>query len=203
MKKYKSQAAASLSAFKADDPWAPAIMIGDNPMKAGDSAIDSIKVGVAFFIAMLFPTDLNHMAEINEYENFTLMMQHSVLAIQHVHSFATKAEAFKEELVHKTKEVAGFLTSLNNVEAKMKLLLDQAKVAKQAQDQTEEKVEAVEAVADVFRAEAKEFEAKISKVEANLATKAPKIKAADEKAYAKGQADMRDAYKEQVNQDCN
>lgn len=69
----------SPSAFKADDPWAPAIMIGDKPMKVSDSAIDSIEVGTALSTVVLLPTDLNRMAKINEYENFALMMQHSVL----------------------------------------------------------------------------------------------------------------------------
>ncbi|XP_028070272.1 uncharacterized protein LOC114272752 [Camellia sinensis] len=128
-------------------------------------------------------------------------------AIQHAHFFATKGEAFKKELVRKTKEVASFLTSLNNVEAKMKMLLDQAKAAKQAQDQTKEKAEATEAVPDLLRAEAKESKAKITKAEAELrealATKAVKIKVADEKAYTESQANVRDAYKEQVNQACN
>ncbi|XP_028082844.1 serine/threonine-protein phosphatase 4 regulatory subunit 2-A-like [Camellia sinensis] len=48
-------------------------------------------------------------------------------------------------------------------------------------------------MADVLRAEAKEFEAKIAKAEAKLqealATKVVEIKVADEKAYAEGQAD--------------
>lgn len=48
-------------------------------MTVGDSAIDNIELGAALSIVVLLPTDLNRMVEINEYENFTLMMQHSVL----------------------------------------------------------------------------------------------------------------------------
>ena len=40
----------------------------------------------------------------------------------------------KKELTKKTQDVAGFLASLNNAEAKIKVLLDQAKAAKSAQD---------------------------------------------------------------------
>ncbi|XP_028052400.1 uncharacterized protein LOC114256904 [Camellia sinensis] len=97
-----------------------------------------------------------------------------------------------KELVRKSKEAAGFLASLNNAEAKMKMLLDQAEAAKKAQDQAEEKAEATEAVAEVFKAQVKEVEAKTAEAQAKLrdalATKEAEIKAADEKAFSEGQA---------------
>ncbi|XP_028059585.1 uncharacterized protein LOC114263285 [Camellia sinensis] len=132
----------------------------------------------------------------------TLPISKLAKVIQRTHSFATKAEAFKKELVCKTKEAVGFLASLNNAEVKMMILLDQAKATKQAQDQVEEKTQAAEAVAYVLRTKAKESEAKIAKAEAELrealATKASEIKAANKKAYAEGQANVRDAYNEQA-----
>lgn len=61
-----------------DDPWAPSIIIEDKLVRAGDSTTD-IEVGVALFTALLLLNDLNRMAEVSEYENFTLMVQHSIL----------------------------------------------------------------------------------------------------------------------------
>ncbi|XP_028112814.1 uncharacterized protein LOC114310916 [Camellia sinensis] len=145
------------------------------------------------------------MAEVSEYENFTLTVQHSVLAIQHAYSFAMQAEEMKKELVHKTKEAAGLLKSLNKAEAKMKALIDQAKTAKQAQDEAEEKAGAAEATAEVLKAEKKEAEAKTAKAQAELratlATKDAEIKAEDDKAYAKGVADVLEEYKKQDEED--
>ncbi|XP_028110988.1 chromatin modification-related protein EAF7-like [Camellia sinensis] len=130
-KKPRSDSAVTSGSLKSDDPWAPSIMIEDKPIRAGDSASD-IEVGVALSTALLLPNDLNCMAE----------------AIQHAHSFAMQPEEMKKELVHKTKEAIGLLKSLNNAEAKMKALIDQAKVAKQAQDDAEEKAGAAKAVAE-------------------------------------------------------
>ncbi|XP_028081720.1 uncharacterized protein LOC114283088 [Camellia sinensis] len=172
-KKPRSKATANRSAFKVDEPWVPAIMVGDRPIKASNSAIDSIEVGVALSTVVLLPTDLNPMAEITEYKNFALMMQHSVL----------------------TKEATGFLSSLNNIEAKIKGLIDQAKAAKAAQDTAEERADAAEAVAEVLKVEAKEAEAKTTdaktvevkaELQEALATKEVEIKVADEKAFSEG-----------------
>ncbi|XP_028074888.1 uncharacterized protein LOC114277206 [Camellia sinensis] len=164
-------------------------MIEDKPVRASDSATD-IEVGVAFSTTLLLPNDLNHMAEVNEYENFALV-----------------AKDMKKELVHKTKEATGLLKSLNNTEAKMKSLLDQAKAAKQAQDQAEERAGTAEAVVEILKAEIKEAEVKITEAQAELrsalATKEAEIKAADEKAYVKRAADVRKEYKKQVRQACN
>ncbi|XP_028066636.1 uncharacterized protein LOC114269498 [Camellia sinensis] len=172
------------------------ITIEDKPVRTGDSVVD-IEVGVALSTALLLPNDLNRMAEVSEYENFALMVQHS--AIQHAHSFALQTEEMKKELVHKTKKAARLLKSLNKAKAKMKSLIDQANAAKQAQDEAEKKAGAAEAVAEVFKAENKEAEAKIAKAQAELRTalaiKDAEIKAADEKAYAERAADVREDYK--------
>ncbi|XP_028053432.1 uncharacterized protein LOC114257827 [Camellia sinensis] len=113
----------------------------------------------------------------------------------------------KKELVNKTKEAASLLKTVNKAEAKMKTLMDQAKAAKQAQDEAEERARAAEAIAKVLEVEKKEAEAKIAEAQAELiatlATKEAEIKAADEKAYAEGAADVREDYKKQVKKACN
>lgn len=79
-----------------------------------------------------------------------------------------QTEEMKKELVHKTKEAASLLKSLNKAEAKMKALIDQAKAAKQAQDEAEENAGATEAVAEVLKGEKKEAKAKTAKAQAEL-----------------------------------
>lgn len=90
--------------------------------------------------------------------------------------------------MHKTQEVTGFLSSLNNVEAKIKVLLDQAKAAKRVQDQAEEGAETAEAITEVLKSEIKDAEAKIvevkKKLQEALATKEVEIKATDKKAFS-------------------
>ncbi|XP_028120023.1 uncharacterized protein LOC114317485 [Camellia sinensis] len=71
----------------------------------------------------------------------------TVSAIQHAHFVTMQAFEIKKELNCKTKEAAGLLKTINKAEAKMKTLIDQAKAAKQAQDEAEEKAGAAEAVA--------------------------------------------------------
>ncbi|XP_028069790.1 uncharacterized protein LOC114272318 [Camellia sinensis] len=130
-------------------------------------------------------------------------------AIQHGHSFAMQAFNIKKELVHKTKEAVNLSKSLNKVEGKMKALTNRAEATKKAQDEAEEKADVAEAIAKVLAAEKKEAEAKAKMVEAQkelqegLATKEDEIKAADEKAYAEGAADVKEDYKRQVRQTCN
>ncbi|XP_028078898.1 uncharacterized protein LOC114280721 [Camellia sinensis] len=55
-------------------------MFGDRPLTANDSAIENVEVDFALSMAMLLLVDMNHMANLHEYENFNLMMQHFVLA---------------------------------------------------------------------------------------------------------------------------
>ena len=59
--------------------WVPEVMVGDRPLIAGNSTIQDVKVGAVLSTAVLLLEDLNQMVDIYEYENFGLMMQHSIL----------------------------------------------------------------------------------------------------------------------------
>ncbi|XP_028121383.1 uncharacterized protein LOC114318619 [Camellia sinensis] len=178
-KKPRLESATTSRSLKSDAPRAPPITIEDKPIRVGDSATD-IKVGVTLSTALLLPKDLERNAKVSEYENFALMLQHSVQAFD-----------IKKELVNKTKEAAGLLKTAN--------------AARKAQDEAEEKADAAEAVAKVLEVEKKEAEVKTAEAQAklivSLATKDAEIKAADEKAYAEGAADVREYYKKQVKQE--
>ncbi|GMP47435.1 hypothetical protein CsSME_00015168 [Camellia sinensis var. sinensis] len=132
-------------------------MVGDRPLLAGDSALDNLEVSAAISTAVLLPADLNRMAELTEYENYAMMMQHCVLQ---GHSLAVKANDFKKELTKKTNEAAKLLTSLNKAEARIRGLLDQAKVTLLALKNAEDRAEAAENVAQVAQAEEKEAKEK-------------------------------------------
>ncbi|GMP37907.1 hypothetical protein CsSME_00009385 [Camellia sinensis var. sinensis] len=135
-------------------------MVGDRPLVAGDSALESVEVGAALSSVVLLPADINRMAELIKYENYTLIMQHYVLAIQQGHSFIVKAEKFKKNLTKKTKETATLLSLLNQAEARIQGLLDQAKATQLAQSKAEDRAEVVENVTEVTQAEAKEVKEK-------------------------------------------
>ncbi|GMP73047.1 hypothetical protein CsSME_00030905 [Camellia sinensis var. sinensis] len=189
--------------MKADAPWAPPITIEDKLVRAGDNATD-LEVGVALSMALLLPNNLNRNAEMSKYKNFALMLQHSVQAIQHAHSFSMQAFEVRKELADKMREVAGLQKALKKVKAKMKTLVDQAETAVKAKHEAEEKADAVEAIAKVLTAEKKEAETKMAEAQKELkdalATKAAKIKAADEKVFNEGVADVTADYKSQVKQ---
>ncbi|XP_028070245.1 protein WEAK CHLOROPLAST MOVEMENT UNDER BLUE LIGHT-like 2 [Camellia sinensis] len=140
----------------------------------------------------------------SEFENFALILQHSIQAIQHGHSFAMQAFNIKKELANKTKEAAGLQKTINKAEAKMKTLINQAEEAKKAKDEAKERAEAAEAITKVLEAEKKEVEAKIADAQveliAALATKNVEIKATDERAYNEGVVDVKEEYKKQVKQ---
>ncbi|XP_028100537.1 uncharacterized protein LOC114299907 [Camellia sinensis] len=138
-------------------------MVGDRPLRAGDSAIESVEVGTVLSTAVLLPADMNQMAKLHEYENFALMMQHSILAIQHTHSYAVKAELIKKDLIAQGK-----------AEAKA--------------EEAESAAEAAKAKAKAKVAEVKVVEAE-EKLMETLDNKEAEIKATDEKAYAESQAD--------------
>ncbi|XP_028100623.1 mediator of RNA polymerase II transcription subunit 12-like [Camellia sinensis] len=71
-------ASATTSGFKKPDvPWAPKITLEDRPIMSSENA-DDINVGVALSTALLLPGDLERNAEYSEYENYALMLQHSV-----------------------------------------------------------------------------------------------------------------------------
>lgn len=118
-----------------------------------------------------------------------------------------KTEITRKELVRKTQEAANLLSSLNQAEANNRHLMDKAKAASAAQTEAEAKTKEAIVVAEAAKAVAEATEVKAARVEEKLKealeSKEAEIKAADEKAYAEGQADVRDAYKAQVNQACN
>ncbi|GMP40184.1 hypothetical protein CsSME_00010729 [Camellia sinensis var. sinensis] len=85
------------------------------------------------------------MAELSEYENYAMMMQHCILG----HSIAVKTNEFKKELTQKMKEAAKLLTSLNKDEAHIRGLLDQAKAIESALKKVEDRAEVAKNVAEV------------------------------------------------------
>ncbi|XP_028117941.1 uncharacterized protein LOC114315535 [Camellia sinensis] len=133
---------------------------------ASESA-DDINVGVALSTALLLPKDLNRNAELSEYENYALMLQHSV-----------------------QREASSMMKEIKSLESRMKKLEDQAEAATKAQTLALEKAESAEAVKKVAEAEKREAEAKKAQAEKELqqalATKEAEVKEADEKAYAQG-----------------
>ncbi|GMP87758.1 hypothetical protein CsSME_00040002 [Camellia sinensis var. sinensis] len=187
-------------------PWRPEITLEDKPILASDSA-DDINVGVALSTALLLPGDLERNAKMSEYENYAFMLQHSVQAIQHAHSISMQAFETRERLADMKREVSALKKESKTLQLKMKKLEDQAEVATKAQTLAEEKAESAEAIKKVAEAEKKEVEDKKAQAEKELqdalSTKDAEIKAADEKAYAQGMADVTEEYKLQVRQACN
>lgn len=49
-------------------------MVQDQSLTAGDSTIENVEVGAVLLTVVLLPIDMNHMANLHEYENFGLMM---------------------------------------------------------------------------------------------------------------------------------
>ncbi|XP_028079877.1 uncharacterized protein LOC114281575 [Camellia sinensis] len=186
--------------------WVPEVMVDDRPLTAGDSTAN-LEVGATLSTAILLPKNLNCMAELHKYENFALMMQHSVLAIQHAQSYVVKTKMTRKKLARKTKEAAKLLSSLNNAEANNRALLDQAEVAKAAENLAKEKAKLAEDKAEVTRPGLAAAKAKAADLEAKLQealdSKEAEVNAADEKTFEKGQAAVRDQYKQQVNLACN
>ncbi|XP_028066351.1 methyl-CpG-binding domain-containing protein 10-like [Camellia sinensis] len=131
---------------------------------ASESA-DDINVGVTLNTALFLPKDLDRNAELSEYENYALMLQHFI---------QREASSMKKEI--------------KSLESKMRKLEDQAEAATKAQQMAKEKVESAEAIRKVAEAEKKGAEAKKAQAEKELqqalATKEPEVKEADEKAYA-------------------
>ena len=89
----------------------------------------------------------------------------------------------------------------------MKKLEDQAEAAVKAQNNTEEKAEAAEAIRKVAESQRREAEEKMAQAEKELqealATKEAEIKDADEKAYSQGMVDVTEANEKQMNEACN
>ena len=76
-KKLRSSSATTSGSKQSGAPWTPKITLEDKPVLSTDSA-DEIKVGVALSTALLLPGDLERNAGFSEYENYALMLQHSV-----------------------------------------------------------------------------------------------------------------------------
>ncbi|XP_028113915.1 uncharacterized protein LOC114311952 [Camellia sinensis] len=109
-----------------------------------DSAED-INVGVALSTALLLPGDLERNAQYSEYENYALMLQHSVQAIQHAHSFSMQSFENRERLVKMKREFSSLQKTNKGLQSKMIKLEDQVEAAIKAQTNAEEKAEATEA----------------------------------------------------------
>ncbi|XP_028067631.1 uncharacterized protein LOC114270365 [Camellia sinensis] len=204
-KKPRSASATTSGSKKPDVPWAPKLTLEDRPIMSTDSA-DDINVGVALNTALLLPSDLERNAGYSVYENYALMLQHSVQAIQHAHSFSMQSFENRQKVVDLKREVSALKKDSKSLESKMKKLEDQAEAASKAQQMAEEKAESAEAIRKVAEAE-KEFKSKMVQAEKELqealATKNAEIKEVDEKAYAQGMADVTEEYKLQVRQACN
>lgn len=128
-------------------------------------------------------------------------------AIQHTHSFSVQSFENREKLDKKKREVFSLQKTNKNLQSKIKILEDQAEDGIKAQNDAEEKAESVEAIRNVLEAQKRETEEKMSQAQKELqdalATKEAEVKAANEKAYAEGVADVTANYEKQVKQACN
>ncbi|THG04386.1 hypothetical protein TEA_023479 [Camellia sinensis var. sinensis] len=205
-KRLRSSSATTSGSLKYDAPWAPKIVLEDKPVRAGDST-DDINVGVALSTALLLPGDLDRNTELSQYENYALMLQRSVKAIQHAHSFSVQSFENRKELANKKREVSSLQKTNKNLQSKMKTLEDQAEATIKAQNDTEEKAGSIEAVKKVLKAEKEEAGEKTAQAQKELqealATKDAELTAADEKGYNEGVADVTADYEKQVKQACN
>ncbi|XP_028090586.1 uncharacterized protein LOC114290810 [Camellia sinensis] len=205
-KKPKSSSATTSGSKKPAAPWAPKITLEDKPVIANDSAED-INIGVALSTALLLPGDLERNAELSEYKNYALMLQRSVQAIQHAHSFSVQSFENRQKLVDMKREFSSLQKTNKGLQSKTKKIEDQAEAAIKAQTNAEERAEAAEAIRKVAKSQKREAEEKMVQVEKELqealAIKEAETKDADEKAYAQGMTDVIDAYEQQVKEACN
>ncbi|XP_028121763.1 uncharacterized abhydrolase domain-containing protein DDB_G0269086-like [Camellia sinensis] len=143
----------------------------------------------------------------SEYENYAFMLQHSVQAIQHAHSFSMQAFETREKLTDMKRELSVLKKENKAALIKMKKLEDQAEAATKAQQMAEEKAKSAEAIKKVAEAEKRDAEVKKAQAKKELvealATKNAEITEADEKAYAQGMANVAEDYKLHVRQACN
>ncbi|XP_028068172.1 uncharacterized abhydrolase domain-containing protein DDB_G0269086-like [Camellia sinensis] len=97
-KKPRSASATTSGSKKPDIPWAPKLTLEDRPIMSIESA-DDINVGVALSTALLLPSDLERNAGYSEYENYALMLQHSVQMkkLKDQAEAATKAQQIAKE----------------------------------------------------------------------------------------------------------
>ncbi|XP_028121436.1 uncharacterized protein LOC114318701 [Camellia sinensis] len=122
-KKLRSSSATTSGSRIPKVPWTPEITLEDKPVLASDSAND-INVGVALSTALLLPGDLERNAKMSEYENYALMLQHSVQAIQHAHSFSVQSFKNRERMTEMKKEFSALQKTNKGLQLKMKKLED-------------------------------------------------------------------------------
>ncbi|XP_028121473.1 radixin-like [Camellia sinensis] len=122
-------------------------------------------------------------------------------AIQHAHSFSIQSFENRKELADKKREVASLQKANKSLQSKMKKLEDQVEAAIKAQNVAEEKAEFAEAIKKVLESEKREVEEKTAQAQKELqkalATKDAELKAADEKGYNEGVADVTVDYEKQ------
>ncbi|XP_028080472.1 autophagy-related protein 11-like [Camellia sinensis] len=125
-------------------------------------------------------------------------------AIQHAHSFSVQSFENREKLAKKKREVSSLQKTNKSLQSKMKTLEDQAEAAIKAQNVAEEKADSAEAIKKVLEAEKKDAEEKTAQAQKELqealATKDAELKAADEKGYKEGVANVTADYEKQEKQ---
>ncbi|XP_028106617.1 uncharacterized protein LOC114305688 [Camellia sinensis] len=156
-KKPRSASVTTSGCKKPDVPWAPKITLEDRPIMSSESA-DDINVGVALSTALLLPGDLERNAEYSKYENYALMLQYSVQAIQHAYSFSMQSFKNRERMAEMKREFSALQKINKGLQQKMKRLEDQAEAATKVQQMAEERAESAEVIRKVTEAEKKEFE---------------------------------------------
>ncbi|GMP42759.1 hypothetical protein CsSME_00012391 [Camellia sinensis var. sinensis] len=128
-------------------------------------------------------------------------------AIQHAHSFSVQSFENREKLTETKREVSSLQKANKSLQSKMKKLEEQAEAAVKAQNVAKEKAESAEAIKKVLESDKREAEEKMTQAQNELqealATKEAEVKAADEKGYNEGVADVTTDYEKQVKQAYN
>ncbi|XP_028080063.1 uncharacterized protein LOC114281711 [Camellia sinensis] len=113
--------------------------------------------------------------------------------IQYAHSFSMQS--------FETREVTGLQKTNKNLQSKIKTLADQAEAAVKAKDVAEEKAKAADTIKKVLEAQRKEDEGKTAEAQKELqdafATNDAELKAANQKGYNEGVADVTVDYEKQ------
>ncbi|XP_028052732.1 unconventional myosin-XVIIIa-like [Camellia sinensis] len=125
----------------------------------------------------------------------------------HAHSFSLQSFENRKELADKKRVVSSLQKTNKSLQSKMKTLEDQAEAAIKTQNDAEENTESAEAIRKVLEVPKREAKEKMSQAQKELqdalATKEAEVKAADEKGYNEGVADVMADYEKQVKQACN
>ncbi|XP_028070061.1 otolith matrix protein OMM-64-like [Camellia sinensis] len=120
-KRPRSASATTSGSKKPDVPWAPKLTLEDRPIMSTESAND-INVGVTLSTILLLPSDLERNAGYSEYENYALMLQHSVQMkkLEDQAEAATKAQQIAEEKAESAEAIRK-VTEAENEEFKSKM----------------------------------------------------------------------------------